>query len=156
MTETSHIPNIDQPDLITGAATEPALFPCSICSKVFDSAAALQGHSMIHKPVVPCPECGKEYKTPGALGNHRKMTHGVMGPWAQEQERKGALGNKPLGRPRGRPRKGKVSAEFRADDIVQAAITLMWPDGMMPVRAMGPLIEWRDATLQFLEKINSE
>ena len=135
-------------DALAFACPEPG------CARVFDSAQAIQGHSMVHRTPSPCPECGKRYATPGALGNHRKNDHGIEGSsWASKsaKTKRATTNPNPLGRP-----KRRKTEEFRADDIVNAAIALLWPSGMLPVRAMTPLIQWRDATVEFLEKINSE
>ena len=141
------------------ATTEEELLPvaCKECGKRFPSANSLSGHMLSHRPEVPCPECGKVYKTPGALGNHRKMAHNVSSPWSKEQEaRKARNERKRERRAAAREMRLRVRGDFHADDIVSAALAILWPEGVLPVSVMIPLIEWREATQEFLEKIQSE
>ena len=106
-------------------------FPCGQCDRVFDSAAALNGHLIAHRPPVSCPECGKEYRTPGALGNHRKQLHGHVGPWAAKEAEKRAEVEAPV-KPRGRPPKTRINMDWQADDIFQSVVESLWPGGAIP------------------------
>jgi hypothetical protein len=132
---------IDQPEVVPNDFK--AEFPCPEpgCDKVYPSRLGLQGHQISHKPPVNCPECGKEYKSPGALGNHRKNQHGV-----------------PAMYPAVAPKKAKVpiNPSWHYDDVFESVVASLWPSGLVPVRCVLPLVEWREATREFLEKVQSE
>ena len=149
------------------------VFPCPEdgCEKVFPSAQALQGHVMHHfkKPNVkiPCPECGAMYFSGTGMSQHRKARHGVRnGQPAQPAEANTgitqSLDTVVVGRPetpapkRGRPAKNRIDLDWTTDDIFQTVITALWPGGNIPVDAVLPLIQWRETTREFLEKVRSE
>lgn len=119
-------------------------FTCTMeeCDRSFDTRLALQGHMTSHRDPIPCPECGKPYRTAGALGNHRKHTHGVASAHGQAQV--------------GRPKKNRIDLDWTTDDILNTVITVMWPGGSIPVNAVVPLIQWRETTREFLEKVRHE
>ena len=148
-----------------------AEFPCQKCDRVFESNAALNGHMIIHRDPIPCPECGREFRTPGALGNHRKKTHGYVGPWAEANAKRKAAKDadslevmRQVQERKDRKKeereaaasKTRINTEWHADDIFQSVIESLWPGGAIPVRCILPLVEWREATREFLEKVQSE
>lgn len=123
-------------------------YPCPQlgCDKAFPTRLGLQGHQTSHRQPIPCPECGKQYKTAGALGNHRKTMHGVR-PLS-------APPSAPVGRPAKQPT--PVVQAWHTDDIFESVAHSLWPNGLIPVRCIRPLVEWREATREFLEKVQSE
>ena len=150
-------------------ATLAGEFPCTEegCDKVFDSAQALQGHVMWHgrKPSkkIPCPECAaagvdaKYYEGTG-MSQHRKARHGVRNGQAPVAtvERQAALVPTPPAPKRGRPARNRIDLNWTTDDIFNTVITALWPGGNIPVDAVLPLIQWRENTREFLEKVRSE
>jgi hypothetical protein len=152
-----------------------AEFPCPKCDKVFPSKIALQGHQNVHRTPPPCPECGKQYSTPGALGNHRKTEHGNIGPWAEKNaakrrrngeedpiemltavEAKKKQAREKKAEQRSRSSKTRINPEWQTDDIFQSVVESLWSGGSVPVRCILPLMQWREATREFLEKVQSE
>lgn len=139
-------------------------FACEVpgCGRSFPSRNGLQGHMIAHRPPVHCPECGAEYKTPGALGNHRKQMHGVLGPWAENKPIAVEKEAKKRGRPVGSTNKPKPVSKAQAridwtpDEIFESVVRSLWPEGSVPVRCLTSLWEWREATREFLEKVQSE
>lgn len=131
---------LDQPENVP--ADFKAEFACKEpgCTKSYPTRNGLQGHMIAHRKPVNCPECGKEYKTPGALGNHRKGEHGV--PTVAS-----SLSRRP---------KSIVKLAWHSDDIFESVVQSLWPEGSVPVRCILPLVEWREATREFLEKVQSE
>lgn len=130
---------------IQQADAEAMPFACKEpgCTRRFPTQNGLQGHMIAHMPPIDCPECGKTYKTPGALGNHRKSEHGIEGNSATQRSVRRRRANR------------IVTHDFQVDDIFQALVRSLWPDGRMPVSALFPLLEWREATREFLEKVQS-
>jgi hypothetical protein len=118
--------------------TEVSQYVCDVCGKAFEKPMQLQGHRTSHATPTPCDLCGKEYKTPGALGNHRKNTHGVISAGSVERQKRKA---------------SQPDMDWRADDIFQTVVSLIWPGGTIPTGAILPLIQWRDDTQVMLEKI---
>jgi len=118
-------------------------FACTVgtCDKAFATRLALQGHMTSHREPRPCPECGKQYRTAGALGNHRKNQHGIASANGSVQHR---------------PKKNRIDLDWTTDDIMTTVVMVLWPGGSIPVNAVVPLIQWRETTREFLEKIRSE
>ena len=52
--------------------------------------------------------------------------------------------------------KSRIATDWTADDIFQSVITELWPGGAIPTRCVLPLVQWREATREFLEKVQSE
>jgi hypothetical protein len=131
-------------------------FPCPECDRVFPSANSLQGHVMHHgRPPaqkVPCPECGEMYFSGTGMSQHRKAKHGVRSPNAIAVEARAQLAPVPAKR----GRKNRVDLDWTTDDIFSTVITALWPGGNIPVDAILPLIQWRETTREFLEKVRSE
>jgi uncharacterized C2H2 Zn-finger protein len=161
-------PDPPQPPIPDDFKTE---FPCAQCDRVFQSSAALNGHMIIHRDPIPCPDCGREFRTPGALGNHRKKTHGVVGPWSEKNAEKKAAKEadavevmRQVQERKDRKRqererassKTRINTEWQADDIFQSVVETLWSGGAIPVRCILPLMHWREATREFLEKVQSE
>lgn len=123
-------------------------YRCTVagCGKAYPTKNGLQGHSLAHKPAVPCPECRKMYRSAGALGNHRKHEHGVVtGPTPRQEKYLRAA-----------ERRDRYTDGWSHDDVFTAVMHILWPDGQIPVRALLPLIQWREDTRTFLEQIHSE
>ena len=125
-------------------------FPCPQegCDRVFPSAQALQGHFNFHnrpKPEkVPCPDCGEMFFSGTGMSQHRKARHNPD-KVADKQVKK-----------QGRPRKDRIDLELTTDDLFQTVVEVLWPGGNVPVSAVLPLIQWRETTREFLEKVRSE
>ena len=131
-------------------------FPCPQCDRVFNSPQALQGHVMHHskkKPErVPCPECGNEFYAGTGMSQHRKARHGVgkaKAPKVTTKDIQAAVAAK-------KKRRNHIDLDWTTDDVFQTVITSLWPDGHVPVTAVLPLIQWRETTREFLEKVQSE
>ena len=77
-----------------------------------------------------CPECGELHSSKD-MARHRR-THGVEPP------------------KRGRPPK---SPEWNVDDIFAATVSIMWPNGEIPVTAVMSLIRWREDTQRMLMEV---
>lgn len=145
----SDIPQLplDQPEVVPNDFQ--AEFPCPVagCDKSYDTRSGLLGHSIAHRPPVSCPECGKVYKSPGALGNHRKQMHGVPSM--------NGLVRDAVAQPK-KPAKVDINPSWHYDDVFESVVASLWPNGSVPVRCILPLVEWREATREFLEKVQSE
>jgi hypothetical protein len=124
-----------------------ATFPCPEpdCDRVFGSANALQGHKIAHMPPQSCPECGKTYKSVGALGNHRRTAHGVPG----------VSPSAIISRAKTRTRRNGNLPDIEVDHIFASVLQVLFPSGTMPITAVVPLLQWREATQEFLEKVQS-
>ena len=130
--------------------TQPVEFPCPMCTRVLPSKQALAGHQFAHRGPEPCVNCGQRFKPGISMARHREKAHGVVSARRQQELTK---------------KKAKTftaveempptvdNLEWKADDIFQAAITLLWPSGVLPIHAILPLIQWREDTKQFLEKV---
>lgn len=142
MTDTDVIPPIEMPEVVPDDFK--AEFACTYpgCTKSYPTRNGVQGHMTAHKPPIHCPECGKEYKSPGALGNHRKQLHGS----------KAVTPTKPV---KPSPKAG-ITTAWHSDDIFNSVVQSLWPAGSVPTRCILPLMEWREATREFLEKVQSE
>ena len=136
-------------------------FPCPECDKVFPTSPALQGHYAQHfkkKPErVACPDCGGMYLSGTGMSQHRQAKHGPG-----RKKRKVVIETveapvKKRGRPPGSTAKPKptVDLDWTTDDIFQTVITALWPGGNIPAEAVLPLIQWRETTREFLEKVRS-
>ena len=129
--------------------TQPIEYPCSICSRVLPSKQALAGHQFAHRGPEPCVNCGKRFKPGISMARHRENVHGII-----SDRRAVAL-----------KKKSKKEASFtateeipdnldwKADDIFQATLNILWPNGVVPIHALLPLIQWREDTRAFLEKV---
>lgn len=120
---------------------------CPDCDKSFGSPAALAGHRMVHTPAGPCPECGRDnFKQANALARHRAVSHGVTPAYKLKQ-----------GGPRGRPRQNSPvdAGPWNVDDVFESVVLTLWPDKLVPVQALVPLMEWREATRVMMEKVQA-
>lgn len=121
-------------------------FRCDVCGKTYDTGVQLHGHQTTHREPEPCPECGKGYKFPNALSNHRLHVHGVSDGYVSPAmvKRSNKLG---------RPTKVASDQTWEVDDIFQAVLRLVFPNGAVPVEAVPTLVRWRDDTREMLETI---
>ena len=162
---------------------EPPLPPtvpytCDECGRGFDSSNALNGHMKSHRQKkARCPECGKLYVEGVGMAVHRKMKHGV-----ETERQKRANGQKAT---RDQPKQTKPRAaceicgevmrkdnlarhmvskhskvsvqteDWSVEDIFDTVVSMLWPTGNMPVKAMNPLITWREATAKMLIEVGS-
>jgi hypothetical protein len=133
-------------DIVMPEFTSEVMHECPVpgCTRAFPSKNGLQGHMIAHRPPVMCPECGREYKTPGALGNHRKTEHGIEGTTPASV----------AGRAKTRAKRNG-SAPVHVDDVFGSVLQVLWPSGTMPIAAVIPLLQWREATQDFLDQVQS-
>jgi DNA-directed RNA polymerase subunit RPC12/RpoP len=153
---------------------ESTRYRCRECGRDFDNANALNGHMKSHRQKKAlCPECGKLYVEGTGLAVHRRSQHGV-----ESERQKRANGAKPK---QTKPRVacevcGEVmrkdnlarhmatkhaqvsvqAEEWSVEDIFDTVVSMLWPTGHMPVKAMNPLIIWREATAKMLIEVGRE
>jgi DNA-directed RNA polymerase subunit RPC12/RpoP len=144
-------------------------YKCETCGREFESSNALNGHMKSHRQKkVPCPECDRLYVEGVGLAVHRKAAHGV------ETERQRRINGAKQTKPRAAcevcgevmrkdnlsrhmaSKHAKVSVEMEewsVEDIFDTVVSMLWPTGHMPVKAMTPLINWREATAKMLIEV---
>jgi hypothetical protein len=137
----------EDPDLIPDST-----FVCPECSKVYPNAQALSGHVMSHIPAEACPECGRDdFKSANAQARHRSQMHGVVPAYRKNQ----STTPKVPGRI-GRPPRAAVDRGMSVDAIFQSVVQTLYPGGQMPVWAVTPLVQWREATQEMLDHLQGE
>lgn len=124
-------------------------FPCAECDRVFANPQALSGHAMTHIPAQPCPECGRDdFKSANSQARHRSMVHGVTPAYRQgKTTAPGRIG---------RPPRAALDHGMKVDHIFQSVVQSLYPGGQMPTSAMAPLMEWREATQDMLERLHGD
>lgn len=140
--------------------TTPTMYPCPDCDREFPSKQALNGHRMIHVKVDACPECGRDnFTTPNALGRHRNLEHGVVPAYKQQQQQQKAATPARVGSNGGRigrPPVNRPSTGWNVDHFFQSVVRTLWPSGQVPIKALVPLMDWREATREMMEKVQGE
>ena len=128
-------------------------FVCDKCDRVFERQQQLIGHKASHvnngKRRQPCPECRKLYMPGTGMAAHRARAHGVGGK-AKQKARDEVLRDK---RALVEAKLVKADPTLHADDILDGTLHTLYPDGMIPVHAVVPLMRWRDATEEMLRGI---
>lgn len=154
-----------------------APYVCQECGQTFDNPNVYGGHiSSAHKTRVPCPDCGRMF-TPGpGLSHHITVAHkrpsGAV-PFSKQRRdcpecganirakdmnrhRRDVHGAKIPGRPPGSKSSVKLTtrseAPLVAEQIVRAACSLIWPDGIPPEK-LEPVLRWHAQTASFLLEV---
>jgi hypothetical protein len=126
------------------------------CGRSFPTAQSLQGHFNYHSRKtprrIPCPHCGNKYYSGTGMSQHIKARHKIPAVSAELSTPTPA----PAPSKRGRPAKNRIDLDWTTDDIFSTVIEALWPGGSLPVHAVLPLIQWRETTREFLEKVQSE
>jgi endogenous inhibitor of DNA gyrase (YacG/DUF329 family) len=122
---------------------------------------------------VPCPDCGLRYTAGTGLGVHRKRTHGISARRASKRPLRDCpecgktypskdmarhLRTHGIVRGRGRPPKypkQQPLSEVDADDIFATVVSIIWPDGNVPVASVMALVQWREATQRMLTEVRN-
>lgn len=130
---------------ITEAPTptpEPGGVHCPVagCDRVFERKNQLSGHMISHRPDIYCPECSKPYKSPGALGNHRKHEHSVASVNGHKEPSKAA-------------KRVDALEEVDAGDVLTSLVDALRPNGniTLSVEALRSVAEWYVATEELIE-----
>ena len=159
------------PEELRPVVAAPEEYRCDECGKVFDNAQGLSGHKSVHtrSEKQPCPECGAMYHPGPGMARHRQTTHGVpKGTRSSHPDRRVAcpecgkeIRSKDLQRHRRnvhnvrvrKPAQVQSQPEWNVDDIFSSVVSLMWPTGDIPVKAVMSLVRWREDTQRMLMEV---
>jgi hypothetical protein len=92
-----------------------------------------------------CPECGREFVNKNGLGVHRAAAHGYR---TKNSTKKST--------PRKRePRMPSLPArvDLDVDDIFGSVVSMLYPRGVIPVKAVLALVRWRADTERMLTEV---
>lgn len=108
------------------------------------------------QPQLTCPECGKVCRGATGLGVHRSTIHGVP-PKSKSYKKKR------LAKPKTTKTKALVPvtqgqlegleqpADWTADEIFDSVVSMLYPQGSIPLHALRALMQWRQDTERMLQ-----